>query len=58
MLAKQGHPVDKVEIIVLGGTWSSYPRDYQEEWCRDMSISCAADTFHLLLYVLDSTICK
>jgi ELP3 family radical SAM enzyme/protein acetyltransferase len=36
VLAKQGHPVDKVEIIVLGGTWSSYPRDYQEEWCRDM----------------------
>ena len=28
-LAKQGHTVDKVEIIVLGGTWSHYPRDYQ-----------------------------
>jgi ELP3 family radical SAM enzyme/protein acetyltransferase len=43
VLAKQGHPVDKVEIIVLGGTWSSYPRDYQEEWCRDMFY--AANTF-------------
>eukprot|EP00971_Amphidinium_carterae_P067137 1329057-Amphidinium_carterae.1 len=29
-LAKQGHTVDKVEIIVLGGTWSHYPRDYQD----------------------------
>lgn len=24
-----GHPVDKLEVIVLGGTWSSYPEDYQ-----------------------------
>ncbi len=24
-----GHPVDKVEIIVLGGTWSYYPEAYQ-----------------------------
>ena len=24
-----GHPVDKVELIVLGGTWSSYPSAYQ-----------------------------
>ncbi len=24
-----GHPIDKVELIVLGGTWSSYPEAYQ-----------------------------
>jgi len=24
-----GHRVDKVELIVLGGTWSFYPEDYQ-----------------------------
>ncbi len=24
-----GHPVDKVELIVLGGTWSFYPEEYQ-----------------------------
>lgn len=24
-----GHPVDKVELIVLGGTWSAYPPAYQ-----------------------------
>jgi len=24
-----GHPVDKVELIVLGGTWSSYPEPYR-----------------------------
>ena len=24
-----GHPTDKVELLILGGTWSSYPKDYQ-----------------------------
>ncbi|MEM6457113.1 MAG: elongator complex protein 3 [Acidobacteriota bacterium] len=24
-----GHPIDKVELIVLGGTWSFYPEPYQ-----------------------------
>jgi len=24
-----GHPTDKVELLVLGGTWSCYPADYQ-----------------------------
>ncbi|MBK7948571.1 MAG: tRNA uridine(34) 5-carboxymethylaminomethyl modification radical SAM/GNAT enzyme Elp3 [Deltaproteobacteria bacterium] len=27
-----GHPVDKVELIVLGGTWSFYPEAYQVEF--------------------------
>jgi elongator complex protein 3 len=25
-----GHPTDKVELLILGGTWSAYRRDYQE----------------------------
>lgn len=25
-----GHPIDKIELLVLGGTWNSYRRDYQE----------------------------
>jgi elongator complex protein 3 len=25
-----GHPTDKIELLVLGGTWSVYPRDYQD----------------------------
>ena len=25
-----GHPTDKIELLILGGTWSAYPRDYQE----------------------------
>ena len=29
-----GHPTDKVELLILGGTWSSYPKDYQEWFVR------------------------
>src|SRR4029078_9277341 len=28
-LYKTGHPLDKIEVIVLGGTWSFYPESYQ-----------------------------
>jgi elongator complex protein 3 len=24
-----GHPIDKIELIILGGTWSFYPESYQ-----------------------------
>ena len=29
-----GHPNDKIELLVLGGTWSAYKRDYQEWFIR------------------------
>lgn len=29
-LERIGHPADKIELLILGGTWSSYRRDYQE----------------------------
>lgn len=28
-LNQMGHVTDKIELIVLGGTWSDYPREYQ-----------------------------
>ncbi len=43
-LAMNGHPVDKIELLVLGGTWSSYPTAYQEEFVRDLFY--AANTFY------------
>jgi len=46
-LAKQGHEIDKLEIIVLGGTWSGYPAEYQNDFCRD--IFYAANTFNEIL---------
>ncbi len=29
-LEQIGHPVEKIELLILGGTWSSYTREYQE----------------------------
>ncbi len=29
-LTNLGHPTDKIELLILGGTWSSYRRDSQE----------------------------
>lgn len=40
-----GHPVDKIELIILGGTWSSYPIEYQETFIRDLYF--AANTFYV-----------
>ena len=38
-----GHHFDKIELLILGGTFSSYPHDYQEEFIRDLYY--AANTF-------------
>ena len=29
-----GHPTEKIELLILGGTWSAYPPDYQEWFVR------------------------
>jgi ELP3 family radical SAM enzyme/protein acetyltransferase len=42
-LSIMGHETDKLEIIVLGGTWSEYPESYQIRFIRD--IYYAANTF-------------
>lgn len=34
-LENNGHAVDKLEVLVLGGTWSVYPSKYQDEFIRD-----------------------
>ena len=51
-LEKNGHKPDKVEIIVLGGTFSTYPRSYQREFVRD--IYYAANTY--FTYGLDEKV--
>ncbi len=28
-LAENGHPTDKIELIIKGGTWNAYPLEYQ-----------------------------
>jgi elongator complex protein 3 len=34
-LGEMGHARDKVELIVMGGTFLSYPRDYQYQFVKD-----------------------
>lgn len=43
-LSLNGIKIDKIELLVLGGTWSSYPLEYQREFCRDLYY--AANTFY------------
>ena len=38
-LSNMGHPVDKIEVLVLGGTWDHYPFEYREEFIRDIYYS-------------------
>ena len=38
------HEVDKIELIILGGTWTEYPPEYQEMYIRDCF--WAANTFY------------
>jgi len=38
-LIKMGHLVDKIELLVLGGTWSEYPKEYQEEFITNLYYS-------------------
>lgn len=38
-----GHPTDKIELLILGGSWTSYPWDYQQHFiqrCFDAMNEC------------------
>ena len=43
-LTQMGHVLDKLEIIVLGGTWTEYPRHYQDRFITELYY--AANTFN------------
>ena len=34
-LSEMGHPTDKVELIIMGGTFLAYPTDYQYQFIKD-----------------------
>lgn len=35
-LTKTGHPTSKIELIVIGGSFSAYPQDYKISFFKDM----------------------
>jgi elongator complex protein 3 len=50
-LQSVGHPTDKIELLILGGTWSSYRRDYQEWFvkrCFDAMNTFTPNPFSLI----------
>ena len=53
-----GHEVDKIEVLVLGGTWDHYPLEYQYEFIRDIyySVNTLVDRTRLNKYSLDEEI--
>lgn len=40
MLKAEGHPTDKIELRVVGGTWSFYPKKYQEWFIKKCFDAC------------------
>ena len=36
VLGQMGHVTDKIELIVLGGTWNDYPEEYQRWFVREL----------------------
>ena len=42
MLENQGHPTDKIELRIIGGTWSYYPKQYQSWFITRCFAACNA----------------
>lgn len=40
MLEAEGHPTDKIELRVVGGTWSFYPQKYQDWFIKRCFDAC------------------
>jgi len=40
MLKTEGHPTDKIELRIVGGTWSYYPRQYQNWFTKRCFDAC------------------
>lgn len=39
-LKEMGHPVDKIELRIAGGTWSYYPKSYQTQFLKKCFDTC------------------
>ena len=40
MLEQEGHPTDKIELRIIGGTWSFYPKKYQDWYIKKCFDAC------------------
>ena len=44
MLESEGHPTDKIELRIVGGTWSYYPKAYREWFIKRCFEACNGRT--------------
>lgn len=44
MLKEEGHPTDKIELRIIGGTWSYYPKKYQNWFIKKCFEACNKKT--------------
>jgi len=40
MLKNEGHPTDKIDLRIIGGTWSYYPKNYQVWFIKECFRAC------------------
>lgn len=40
MLKREGHPTDKIELRIVGGTWNYYPKNYQKYFIKKCFDAC------------------
>jgi len=40
MLEQEGHPTDKIELRIIGGTWSFYPKKYKDWYIKRCFDAC------------------
>lgn len=45
-----GHPVDKVDVIIQGGTFSFYPKEYREWFVSEIYRACNDEIAKLIIY--------
>ncbi len=52
-----GHPTDKIELLILGGSWTSYSWDYQQHFiqrCFDAMNECESDSLQQAQHINES----
>ena len=52
-----GHPTDKIELLILGGSWTSYPWEYQQQFiqrCFDAMNECESESLQQAQHINES----
>jgi len=47
MLKFEGHPTDKIELRIVGGSWSFYPKDYQVWFIKECFRAANEKMYHV-----------